>query len=160
MARFVFWCLRKNIKDKINNTVKNYTKTFYKGIEGEQNDIRIARNLALNFTGFFLFCSFMEDEGIITEVEVSTMLDDITKIIYQIRDRQIQTVRNEQGSNVFLNILSDLIGAGRVSIHNPNMTEKGNPIEPEDLKNMIGFYKDENDSNIYIIASIAYMEVC
>lgn len=154
MARFIHWFLRKNLKDEISATVQNHTKTFYKGIEGKQNDSRIAHNLALNFTGFFLFCSFMEDSGIITESDTSRMLDDITKIIYSIRDRQIQTVQNEQASNIFINTLSDLIANNRVFINSHYKD-----ANPKDLRNMVGFIKEGADQYVYITPVIAFAEV-
>lgn len=165
MGRFIHWFLKKDIKNIVDAQARTNTQSFYEGIEGEQNDIRIARNLALNFTGFALFCDFMQSVGIIRDKEKSEMLDKSFSILLTVRNRQIQTVKNEQGSNIFLNTLTDLIGTGRVSIHNPHMTrwvgQNQEPVEPGDLRNMVGFEKGKGSSEpyVYINPTTAYSEV-
>lgn len=105
----------------------------------------------------------MQDAGIITKEVQKQMVEESQKILFVIRDRQIQTVKSEQASNIFLNTLSDLISTGRAAIHNPNMTrwvgQTQEAIEPEDLRNMVGFTKKDDGVFVYINPTAAFLEV-
>lgn len=152
MAKYIHWIISKDIKPQIKQLVQKHMDLFYQGIEGQLNDIRIARNLALNFTGFRLFCNFLQDAGIITEDENERMWKHALSILLSIRERQIETVKDEQGSNIFLDTLSELIGTGRVSIEGHFAGE--NKLSPG-----VGFTKAKDDPFVYINTITAYAEV-
>lgn len=153
MGYYIPWFIKKGIKSSLDSLVESHVDILQKGIEGEQNYTRIARNLALNFTGFGLFCDLMLDMRIITKKQAEQMREHSLKNLFSLRGRQIHAVKDEQASNIFLSTLSDLIGSGKVLIENVDM---GYILHSP----VVGFIKkDKSENVVYIRPKIACSEV-
>src|SRR5262249_50857377 len=86
---------------------------FYSDVSGQQNDIRIASNLAQLGAAFEQFVEYLSDvwpEG--TEVARSFVEGDLLAI----RASMLGEAKEQQASEIFLRTLAELIQYGRVRI--------------------------------------------
>jgi hypothetical protein len=151
MGRYIHWLLRTDRTGDIKKMEHKYQQQFYQSIAGKQNDSRIAHNLAVNMIGFELFCDFISDAegGIVDFFDTRKLVEDHMKILEEVRNKSIILVKEEQASNIFLRVLSELINSGRVTI------EGEIPSDPPP-RNIVGFRKGDN---VCITPSVAFQEV-
>ena len=167
-ARYIWWLLNFVLKDgkgeEVEALVNSHMASFYTGIEGQQNDIRIAHNMALNFTGFYLFTRFFEDQKLLTHEAGNEMREVCFNILLARRTSQLRAVKDEQGSHIFISSLTALLASGRVLVHSNELTtyvgQSTYVPPPEDMKSVIvGFCKPCDKEHVYLYPQMAYAEV-
>ena len=138
------------------------TDMFHEGVEEVANGLRIARNFALNKTGFDLFVDFLQGIGVIDEATTAALVAEHIDNLFQLRDEHTRSVISEQANNVFLDTLTDMLQSGRVVLHSPdNKIWRGMELvelEPHEVRGVVGFMR-RDDENAYIYPKIALAEI-
>lgn len=163
MGRYMQWLCTQKLETNAQKFMTANMQTFYQGIEGKQNDVRIARNLSLNYMGFVMFATFMNQMGIMTKNAAQVKCALSMEVLLKLRDNQISSVVREQGSNVFMDTLKDLVSANRVALYYEDSQKPLGSgyidVEMEEVKNLIGFIKKDSPQYVYINPTLAYAEV-
>jgi hypothetical protein len=113
MAAFVRHLIAHGRTVQFAKRVAAEVQFFYSGIEGEQNDIRIAGNFALLAAAFREFAAFLGDAWPGWQYEAEAY---ITQDLLAIRDEMLAAARQQQASEVFLTSVRALLLNGRVRI--------------------------------------------
>lgn len=93
--------------------VEAEVKSFYDGIAGQQNDVRIAGNFALLMASFMEFAEFLGDDWPGWQEEAVHFRGDLLVI----RDEMLGEVRDRQDSEVFLSTLRALLTNDQLRIN-------------------------------------------
>jgi len=138
------------------------TDMFHEGVEEVANGLRIARNFALNKTGFDLFVDFLQGIGVIDEAMAAALVAEHIENLFGLRDEHTRSVISEQANNVFLDTLTDLLQSGRAVLHSPDskIWRGANPVElePHELRGVVGFLR-RDDEHAYLYPKIAMAEI-
>ncbi len=113
MADFIRWLLADNRLTSFQPRFGELQQKYYADVAGQQNDIRIATNLALLGASFELFAQYLGDvwDG---WCEVATNF--VNKDLIVIRDEMLGAAKEQQASEVFLATLAELIRFNHVRI--------------------------------------------
>lgn len=138
----------------LNKILEDYVRFFYPKVEGQSNDVRIARNISLLATSFQHIAEFLwlPREA---ATEIATFNKMLEKQLYLIVDE----ASSELSSERFLVILKELLITGRVRLQRDNRTD----LDDETRIPLVGFYNkiDENPKQEvpHILVSSAFNEV-
>lgn len=113
MADFIRWLLADDRMKVFAERFAELQKRFNDDVAGQQNDIRVASNLALLGAAFEQFAEYLGDvwDGW-QEAVKSFVVEDLVAI----RDAMLGEAKEQQASEVFLRTLADLIRYGHVRI--------------------------------------------
>jgi len=114
-ADFIRWLLVKKETAKFKRRFQKLRGWFYRGIAGQQNDLRIASNFALLAAAFWLAAKYLGEVWPGWRKEVKTF---IGKDLIAVRDRMLGAVKEQQESEVFLDTLRELVQWGQVKVTN------------------------------------------
>ncbi len=103
--------------------VKAYRELFIRGIEGRQNDERIAGNLALFAAAFDEYAAFLGDAWPDWQAE----RDAFVAGLMGLRDDMLAAVRDQQASEIFLDVLRTLVEFKEVRIQGHSSDIDGGP---------------------------------
>jgi hypothetical protein len=134
---------RPQLRQKVNAKVHKFHELFLAGIPREDNAVRIARNLALNSVGFRYFIGFLEEAD--AGFDTDQMLRVHAENLLQLRQRMLNLIRKENPAEIFLQVLTEAIAAGRARIRSGDLSgsERGAPI--------IGFWRDSDSDECVCI---------
>ena len=110
---FIQHILADEITASFGDRVKALRAQYYHGIAGQQNDSRIAGNLALLAAGFEVFASYFDDVWPDWIEQVQWFVDHDLILL---RDEMTCTVLEQQASVVFWNTLQSLLRCGEIEI--------------------------------------------
>jgi hypothetical protein len=113
MADFIRWLIAKDRLKGFGDRVIELQQQFYSDVAGQQNDSRIATNLALMGAAFEQIAEYLGDVWPDWKAEAKRFIDED---LMAIRDQMLGEVKDQQGSEVFLRTLADLIRFNHVRI--------------------------------------------
>jgi hypothetical protein len=110
-ADFVHQLLARRRPPAFRKLVHALTRYYYRGIAGQQNDSRIARNFALLATGFIEMARYFVDVWPDWKIEVRRF---VQQELVAARDEMLGAARQQQPSEIFWSVLGSLYQNGRV----------------------------------------------
>jgi hypothetical protein len=142
-ARYIRFLLRsKRFGQRVQNYYHRYHTFFLKGIAREENSVRIARNLALNWTGFYWFTRFLK--AIKAPLEIEAMREEQKANLLTLRDEMLERIRQEQPDEVLLQTLTEALANGACQLCREGREEasRGRPC--------VGFQKEAKHPYVYL----------
>lgn len=113
MADFVRYVIASGWTARFVGEVEDLRLRLLSGVEGRQNDARVASNLALMGAAFRAACEYLGDVW----PEANDRADHFVGVdLIALRDEMLASTREQQTSEVFLNCLAELIDNKRVTI--------------------------------------------
>lgn len=137
--RFLSWFLNQDLSTVKSHLIQTQNQ-LYEGIHGRQNADRLAFNLALNYTVWWLWCEFMVYSEVADPKERDEFLVQHWNHVIEIRDSMSERCENEQDATVFARVLKQLIDAKEVCI-------EGLAGHSPDRKEIIGWVPDFRDGS-------------
>jgi hypothetical protein len=113
MADFIRWQLVGGKCAEFANRFERLQQRYYGDVAGQQNDIRVATNLALLGSGFELFAEYLGDVWDGWQDAARRFVDEE---LVTIRNAMLGEAKEQQASEVFLRTLAELIRFGHVRI--------------------------------------------
>ena len=113
MADFIRWLLNEGRCDGFTQRFNELQGKFYNDVAGQQNDIRVATNLALLGAAFEKFAEYLGDVWVGWQEAVRKFVEED---LVEIRDGMLGEAKEQQASEVFLRTLGDLIRCNHVRI--------------------------------------------
>jgi hypothetical protein len=113
MADFLRWLIANQRATIFAGRVSDWQERYYSDVVGQQNDIRIASNFALLASAFEQFAEYLTDCWPERQDEVKWFLE--TDLV-TVRNAMLGEVREQQGSEVFMANLAELIRLGAVCV--------------------------------------------
>ena len=111
-AAFIHHLISRGRTAGFSARVEEYRRRYLEGIEGRQNDVRIAGNLALFAAAFGEYAGFLGDAWPGWEGEVAAFAREFVGL----RDEMVAAVRDQQASEIFLDVLRTLVAYDGVRI--------------------------------------------
>jgi hypothetical protein len=115
MADFILWLIAERRTEAFANRFVELQQRFNDDVAGQQNEIRIATNLAILGAAFEQFAGFLSD---VWEGWQEACRKYVDGDLLAIRGDMLTEAKEQQASEVFLRALADLIQFGRVRIEN------------------------------------------
>jgi hypothetical protein len=134
--------LKEDIANRFSNNVKGYKVRLTAEIGKQSNNDRVVKNWAVLVTVYQLLSKFLR------EMDEDYLLPGWQDVIVE----SVRTLRQERASEVFLDILGQLIAGGQVVIDD----DMRNPREYPPGVTVVG-YKDEGF--VYLLPEIVHREV-
>jgi hypothetical protein len=134
--------LKEDIANRFSNNVKGYKARLDAEIGRQSNNDRVVKNWAVLVTVYQLLSKFLHD------IDDNYLLPSWQDVIVE----SVRTLRQERASEVFLDILGQLIAGGQVVLDD----DMKNPREYPSGVTVIG-YKDSG--YVYLLPEIAHREV-
>jgi hypothetical protein len=126
MADFIRWLLAEGKMVAFADRFTELQKRFNDDVAGQQNDIRVATNLALLGAAFEQFAEYLGD---VWEGWQEASRKFIEEDLVAIRDAMLGEAKEQQASEVFLRMLGDLIRFNHVRINElPQQDAQHKPI--------------------------------
>lgn len=113
--QFISWFLKQDRKTILKQALTTRAR-LKEDCYGAQNIDRIATNLAANYIVWSLFTHFLVDMGVASSAEKEAMDFRHWDNIQKLRASMLERCASEQGSEVFLRVLNQMIICGEVSI--------------------------------------------
>jgi hypothetical protein len=113
MADFIRWLLNEDRCESFARRFNELQERFYSDVAGQQNDIRVATNLALLGAAFEKFAEYLGDVWAGWQGAVRKFVEED---LVSIRDGMLGEAKEQQASEVFLRTLGDLIRCNHVRI--------------------------------------------
>jgi len=114
---FISWFLKQD-RTSTEHKYETVRQRLKEGNHTAQNIDRIATNLAMNYTTWELFTSFLVDMNVATSFEKEVYDDRHWSHVLNMRGDMIDRCASEQSSEIFIRVLQELIATGEVSIDN------------------------------------------
>jgi len=148
-ARYIQYILNKD-KDEISDKRQAYLKEFFKVVEGQANDVRIARNIAILMTSYDYVAHFLWNKKE-AEANIAMIKEFLNGLLVDVMD----STKSEKSSHRFWEYMQEFIAADKLQIA-PDAS--ANVYEPNSNKRgaIIGF---KSGSTTWLIKNIAYNEV-
>ena len=106
MADFVRFALASGWTARFAGEVEDLRRRLLAGVEGRQNDARVASNLALLGASFRAACEYLEDVWPEAQNQAAVFAEtDLSAL----REEMLAGTREQQASEVFLHVLAGLI---------------------------------------------------
>jgi hypothetical protein len=134
-------------KEKISNTRHEYVREFLSLIEGQPNDVRIARNFAILLTSYHYFAHFLWDKK-----QADLNIIRLKTYFKSILTATMSSSSEEKSSHRFWNYLQEFIAADKLQIA-PDTNEYTTPIKKGAI---VGF---KSGDKTWLIKNTAYNEV-
>jgi hypothetical protein len=119
-ADFIYWLLKGSRPAAFVERFEELQQRYYQDVAGQQNDIRIATNLALLGAAFEQFAEYLSDVWPEWQEAAKAFVENDLIVI---RGDMLGEVKEQQASEVFLRTLLDLVQFGRVRVDG---TSQGN----------------------------------
>jgi hypothetical protein len=127
MADFLRWLIAQQRPAVFVQRVAYWQERYYSDVVGQQNDIRIASNFALLASAFEQFAEYLSDCWPERQDEVRWFLE--TDLV-AMRNAMLGEVREQQGSEVFMATLAELIRLGAVCVQGYRPTNSNLDAKP------------------------------
>ena len=99
-------------KEQIAKTMVFYIKKFFKIIEGEANDIRIARNVSLLMTSYIYLVDFLWNK----KEEIDSNIEKIEIYLIKLMQDSLSGTREEKASQRFWDYLHEFLASNKLRI--------------------------------------------
>jgi hypothetical protein len=143
-ARYIYYLLRRqNLRRRLLNDLKVGHEMFLKGIEREENAVRIARNLALNWLGFKWITRFLKAAR--ATIDIKAARKEHKRNLLVLRTQMLGLISQEQPAQVFIEALREALDNRLCEIRDASKTF-GRIRDKE----VVGFEKNPNDPHLYI----------
>ena len=113
MADFISWLIANKKTAVFGDRVVALQQRFYSDVAGQQNDSRIATNLALLGAAFELIAEYFSDVWPAWKAEAEQFVNEE---LISIRTDMLGEVKDQQASEVFVRTLAELIQFNHVRI--------------------------------------------
>ncbi len=137
MADFIRWLLAEGQCAEFAQRFGELQQFYYGDVAGQQNDIRIATNLALLGAAFEMFAKYLGDVWEGWQKEARKFVEEDLMVI---RDAMLGEAKEQQASEVFLRTLGDLIRHNHVRIK--DMMGMGNAENKPQIGRVVGPNRD------------------
>ena len=163
MADFIRWLIAGARSTKFTDRVTELQRRYYSDVKGQQNDSRIATNLALLGAAFEQMAEYFGDVWGDWAVETKRFVEED---LLAIRDEMLGEVKEQQTSEIFLRTLADLIRFNHVRID--GLRDQGqDAIHKPVIGKVAGVRRGQfggtvpgvDQGRLEICTSIAWMEV-
>ena len=134
--------LKTDIANRFSNNMRGYREKLAKQAGGQSNTGRVIQNWAVLVTVYQMLSRFL------SEMDEDYLLPGWQDVIVE----SVRTLRQERASEMFLNILGQIIGSGQCVIE-PSLRAQGDPTPGA----VVAGYRDE--SFIYLLPDVALREV-
>jgi hypothetical protein len=150
MQLYIQWVILhyEQLEKNCDDTLKRFRKDF-----ADAGHARLATAFSQLLYGYSVFLYFCKDNGQINDEICSALLNKAQKIFLSLCEKQSKKVESEKPTNLFCELLSEMIETRRVSIIDLKKSDTGNIITSSKT---IG-YKD--DEYIYLIPQVTYTEI-
>lgn len=153
-AKFIEFML-KNYPDKTvaHERFSGIRDVFKNGVDQlAQNGHRVVNNLAANFCTWELFLEFLLLEGVISQSRFNELHEIHRQNLLKIRGQMLEKCQEEQASNLFLNILKQLVASESCKVDG---------LTPDDSRGeTIGFMPlNKEVGAVYLYPDLAYKAV-
>lgn len=151
-ARYIHQAININ-PIQLNKTLLDYVSHFYPQVEGQPNDVRVARNIALLATSFKYIARFLWTRREAAQ-ELTTFITMMEKQLKSI----IREASAELASERFLAVLKELLTSGRVRLQRDYIQD----LETDLKIPIIGFYgnvRGVKEEVAHILTTTAMSEV-
>ncbi len=135
-------------KDEISDTRQMYLKEFFKVVEGQANDVRIARNIAILMTSYHYLASFLWNKKE-AEENIAKIKEFLKSLLVDVMDSTLA----EKSSHRFWEYLQEFIAADKLQI----ATDAGQFNPANNSRGAIVGFKSGGAT--WLIKNIAYNEV-
>lgn len=124
-ADFIQQVLAQRRNERFARRVQRFQGIYARGIEGQQNDSRIASNLALLAAGFYEMASYLADvwPDWREAVKVYCLQD-----LMEVRNELVVGAKEQQASEVFCSVLGTLIEHRLVSLDPGSQSNQGTVV--------------------------------
>ena len=151
-ARYIHKAMNIN-PIQLNKTLLDYVSFFYPQVEGQPNDVRVARNIALLATSFKYISKFLWARR--------EAADELTRFITMM-EKQLKSIIKEASAELaserFLAVLKELLTSGRVRLQRDYVQD----LETDLKIPVIGYYgkvKGVKEEVAHILTTTAMSEV-
>jgi hypothetical protein len=134
--------LREDIANRFSKSKKGYTDKLTSKLGKQSNTDRVVKNWAVLITVYQLLSKFM------TEMDKDYVLPAWQDVIVE----SVRTLRQERASEVFLDILGQLIAGGQAALGD----DMRNPREYPNGITVVGY---KNDGFVYLLPDVTLREV-
>jgi hypothetical protein len=150
MQLYIQWVILhyEQLEKNCDDALKRFRKGF-----ADAGHARLATAFSQLLYGYSVFLYFCKDNGQINDETCSALLNKAQKIFLSLCEKQSKKVESEKPTNLFCELLSEMIETRRVSIIDLKKSDTGNIITSSKT---IG-YKD--DEYIYLIPQVTYTEI-
>jgi hypothetical protein len=142
-ARYIRFLLRlPNVEKRVRALYSKRHASFLEGIAREENAVRVARNLALNSTGFYWFTKFLKANH--ASLDIDHIRTEHRKYLLALRSEVLTMVKREQPGEVFVHTLMEGLTSGACHLQSPQHDEtlRGRAY--------VGFRKEKKDPHVYL----------
>jgi hypothetical protein len=134
--------LKADLANRFSSNVRGYREKLTNETGGQSNTGRVIQNWAVLVTVYQLLSKFL------SEMDEDYLLPSWQDVIVE----SVRTLRQERASEMFLNILGQIIGSGQCVIE-PSLRVQGDPVPGH----VVAGYRDE--SFIYVLPDVALREI-
>jgi hypothetical protein len=134
--------LKADIANRFSSNMRGYREKLTAEIGGQSNTERVIQNWAVLVTVYQIISRFLAE--MVEDYLLPAWQDAIVE--------SVRTLRQERASEMFLNILGQIIGSGQCIIE-PSLRVQGSPAPSQ----VVAGYRDE--SFIYLLPDVALREV-
>jgi hypothetical protein len=120
MADFIRWLLSENQCAEFTRRYEQLQQLYYGDVAGQQNDIRVATNLALLGAAFERFAEYLSD---VWDGWQEATKKFVEEDLVAVRDGMLGEAKEQQASEVFLRTLGELIEFNHVRIEGLKETQ-------------------------------------
>jgi hypothetical protein len=142
-ARYIQYLLRRpNLEKRVRTQYSKHHAAFLKGIRREENAVRLARNLALNCTGFYWFTRFLKANR--SSLDIDQMRKQHRKLLFMLRSSMLGLVSQEQPGEVFVRTIMEGLTSRACYLQSPGDQES------TPARSYVGFRKGGDNRFIYL----------
>lgn len=156
MQLYIQWVIQEydKIEEASDDLLRKYREVFNKA-----GHARLATAFSQLMLGYSMFLLFAKSYRRMNEDEVNERLEKAQSVFLDMCDKQSKKVENEKPTNLFIDLLKEMLETKRVGIcdlRKLGTADDGTPINGVVGKTTIG-YRD--DDFIYLIPNVTYTEL-
>jgi hypothetical protein len=147
-ARYIRYLMRQDdLRQRLMSDLKKGHELFIKGIEREENSVRIARNLALNWLGFRWVTRYLRAAH--APIDIKAARQEHLRYLLDLRSAMLNLVAQEQPAEVFVRTLVEAINSQVCSLRRVHSSGFSRDSR------VVGFEKPSDDRYIYLFPRVA-----
>ena len=150
MRGYILWLLKKadGLPDKLHGLFLQFRESVRKESEGQHD--RAPETVACILIGYAMMLRYMQEQGVLTQLEAEQMLIHARKQLLAASKRQGETMASEKPTRIYLDSLGELISSGRVAVR--DLTEE-KIREAVPAEKMIGYVDQDY---YYFFSQVAF----
>ena len=150
MRGYILWLLKKadGLPDKLHGLFLQFRESVRRESEGQHD--RAPETVACILIGYAMMLRYMQEQGVLTQLEAEQMLIHARKQLLAASKRQGETMASEKPTRIYLDSLGELISSGRVAVR--DLTEE-KIREAVPAEKMIGYVDQDY---YYLFSQVAF----